>query len=110
VDLTFVCAPNRQSNVAQKGGPPVELVSSSASTGSAVGRVERRDAQSRERLVRRVVSEYQQMPGLRLTMVQARRLFGLDLAACERVLSGLVAIGFLTQNSRGLYQRRDLAV
>jgi hypothetical protein len=73
-------------------------------------RIDRRDLQSRERLVRRVVSEYQQMPGLRLTVLQARRLFGLDLAACERVLSGLVAIGFLARNSRGLYQRRDLAV
>ena len=76
----------------------------------ASSRVERRDPQSRERLVRRVVNEYQQMPGLRLTMLQARRLFGLDLAACERVLSGLVAIGFLARNSRGLYVRRDLAV
>jgi len=69
---------------------------------------ERRDSQDRDRLVRRVVSEYQQMPGLRLTVLQARRLFGLDLAACERVLSGLVAIGFLVRNSRGLYARRDL--
>jgi hypothetical protein len=76
----------------------------------AFSKIERRDPQSRERLVRRVVSEYQQMPGLRLSVLQARRLFGLDTAACERVLSGLVAIGFLAQNSRGLYQRADLAV
>ena len=86
------------------------IASSYERTGGTFPAAERRDAQNRERIVRRVVSEYQQMPGLRLTMVQARRLFGLDLAACERVLSGLVAIGFLTQNSRGLYQRRDLAV
>ena len=79
-------------------------------TGGTFPAAERRDAQNRERIVRRVVSEYQQMPGLRLTLLQACRLFGLDQAACERVMSGLVSIGFLTRGSRGLYQRRDLAV
>jgi hypothetical protein len=102
--------PSRQVAPGKKGGTPVVTANVHQGTEGTFSREERRDPQSRERLVRRVVSEYQQMPGLRLTVLQARRLFGIDLAACERVLSGLVAIGFLASNSRGLYFRRDLVV
>jgi hypothetical protein len=47
--------------------------------------------------VRRVRSEYLEMPGLRITASEAQRLFGLDAATCDDVLDGLVKSGFLTR-------------
>jgi hypothetical protein len=35
------------------------------------------------------------MPGLRLTVAQAQRLFGLDAATCEQVIDALVNAAFL---------------
>jgi len=72
--------------------------------------LERRDTAGRERLTRRVVSEYTQMPGLRLTVAQARRLFGVGQPACERLLERLVDAGFLARTRGGLYVRRDVIV
>jgi len=69
---------------------------------------ERRDHAGRERLARRVVSEYTQMPGLRLTVAQARRLFGLEQPACERLLQRLVDAGFLARTRAGHFVRRDV--
>ena len=43
-----------------------------------------------EALVRRVRAEYQDMPGLRLTLAQAQRLFGLREDICVRVLNTVV--------------------
>lgn len=71
---------------------------------------ERRDPAGRERLTRRVVSEYTQMPGLRLTLAQARRLFGVEQPVCERLLEMLVDAGFLARTRGGLYVRRDVTV
>jgi hypothetical protein len=48
----------------------------------------------------RVRSEYQEMPGLRLTLPQAARLFGLEPASCRRVLDSLVVGGELWTNGR----------
>ena len=56
-------------------------------------------------LVRRVRSEYLEMPGLRLTRPQASRLLGLDSAMCERVLQRLVDSAFLTRSADGRYGR-----
>lgn len=42
------------------------------------------------------------MPGMRLTSVQAQRLWGLDGETCARLLGALVACGFLF---RGLDER-----
>ena len=41
-------------------------------------------------LVDRVRSEFEEMPGLRLTIPQASRLWGLDPAACQRIVDTLV--------------------
>jgi hypothetical protein len=41
-------------------------------------------------LARRIVTEYHEMPGLRLTLWQAARLWALDHEECERVLEALV--------------------
>ena len=46
-------------------------------------------------LERRVRSEFNEMPGLRLTPAQAARLLGLDPPACQRVIDALVRAEFL---------------
>lgn len=48
-----------------------------------------------DRIVRRVRAEFLEMPGLRLTPPQARRLWGLDGDACQAVIDALVASAFL---------------
>lgn len=48
----------------------------------------------------RIRAEYQEMPGLCLTLSQAARLFDLDLTRCARVLNGLVTEGALWTNGR----------
>lgn len=70
--------------------------------------VERRDALSRDSLVRRVRSEFDEMPGLRLTFAQARVLFGLEAGCCQRILTFLSESGYLTRTRDGRYGRRDL--
>jgi hypothetical protein len=46
-------------------------------------------------LLNRVRSEFIEMPGLRLRLDQAQRLWNLDRASCEVVLSSLVRAKFL---------------
>jgi hypothetical protein len=43
----------------------------------------------------RIRAEYREMPGLKLTLAQASRLFNVDSARCERALARLVAAGAL---------------
>ncbi len=43
-----------------------------------------------DRLVARVRAEFQEMPGLRLTLAQASRLFAIDRATCLAVLERLI--------------------
>jgi hypothetical protein len=52
-------------------------------------------------LMIRVRNEFTEMPGLRLSMPQAMRLWGLDRDACERVVDALVQASFLRWTSRG---------
>jgi len=59
---------------------------------------------SPESLAERVRAEYQEMPGLDLTFVQARCLFGLETPVCERVLGLLCAEGFLVRTAKGSYR------
>jgi hypothetical protein len=56
----------------------------------------------------RVRSEFTEMPGLRLTLLQAMRLFDLGREACERVLRTLVEEGTLRLYPDGRYGRRDV--
>jgi hypothetical protein len=42
------------------------------------------------RLVDRVLGEYREMPGLALTIEQARRLCGCDAITCQRIVDVLV--------------------
>ena len=48
----------------------------------------------------RVRGEYREMPGLRLTVAQAARLFNLEPAQCGQVLDTLVVKGALWTNGR----------
>ncbi len=64
---------------------------------------ERRHVEARQRLVQRVRSEFLEMPGLRLTLAQAERLFALDHARCQRVLDECVRAGWLRLGPLGEY-------
>jgi hypothetical protein len=58
-------------------------------------------------LVARVRSEFIEMPGLRLTVQQATRLWGLEAAACQLVINHLVGASFLRWASGGTVVRAD---
>jgi hypothetical protein len=56
-------------------------------------------------LLQRVRGEYLEMPGLRLTCVQARRLWALQDPTCQALLDALVGTGFLSLTADGAYVR-----
>lgn len=60
-----------------------------------------------QRLLLRVRGEYLEMPGLRLTLPQAARLWGLDQGLALALLEALVEAGFLARTSDGRYCRRS---
>jgi hypothetical protein len=49
--------------------------------------------------LRRIQSEYREIPGLKLTMPQAQRLWGLDGHVCEALFEVLIASRFLRKTS-----------
>ena len=56
---------------------------------------------SRDVLLRRLHSEYQEMPGLRLTCEQVQRLCGIDQRTCRDLLDELVKARFLSRSGDG---------
>ena len=56
-------------------------------------------------LIVRAQGEYHEMPGLKLTEVQAQRLWGLDDRTCDLVLMALVEQQFLKRTPAGTYVR-----
>jgi Fic family protein len=60
-----------------------------------------------ERLVHRIRGEFLEMPGLRLTLSQAARLWHLDLATCAAAFIHLVSDRFLQRTAGGAYVRAD---
>ena len=57
-------------------------------------------------LLQRVCGEFLEMPGLRLTCQQARRLWDLDESTCQAILDFLVDTRFLARPERdGAYSR-----
>lgn len=54
-------------------------------------------------LLRRIVTDYSEMPGLSVTVPQAVRLWGLDTDRCRTLLDVLVAGGVLRRTPRGQY-------
>ncbi len=65
----------------------------------------RDDAHDVGELVKRIESEYREMPGLALTLEQAQRLFGIDAACCGLILAVLIEAGFLARTRAGHYVR-----
>jgi hypothetical protein len=67
---------------------------------------DRRDHDSRDRLLRRIREEFREMPCMRLTDMQSARLFGLNRAVCTRVLVALMSEGTLWKGADGRYAAR----
>ena len=59
-------------------------------------------------VVDRVRSDFEEMPGLELTVGQAVRLWGLGADDCRYVLDALVDSGFLRWSARRTILRADL--
>jgi hypothetical protein len=62
-----------------------------------------------EEILRRVQGEFLEMPGLRLTEAQARRLWGLDAPTCAALLDALIAARFLFRTRDGAFMRIEHA-
>lgn len=58
-------------------------------------------------IIERVIGEYQEMPGLALTISQATRLWGCDEATCRRVVAALVEARMLRFLRDGRLVRAD---
>jgi hypothetical protein len=56
-------------------------------------------------LVKRISAEYLEMPGLRLTLRQASRLWGLDEPTCTAAFETLLESKFLSRRLDGTYAR-----
>jgi hypothetical protein len=64
---------------------------------------ERRDIPIRTSLVRRVAAEFEEVPGMRLTLVQAARFFNVPAETCSRIFSMLMEEGQLRLTLDGRY-------
>ena len=62
-----------------------------------------------EEVLRRVRGEFLEMPGLRVTETQARRLWGLDAAMCSALLGVLIDARFLFRTRDGAFMRIEYA-
>ena len=62
-----------------------------------------------ELLITRIRGEFREMPGLHLTLAQARRLWDLDSEQCRAVLQVLLDDGFLSRTKEGAFVARSSA-
>ena len=60
-----------------------------------------------DEVLRRVQGEFLEMPGLRLTVRQASRLWGIDEGACRRVIDALIGASFLRWTTSGAVTRAE---
>jgi len=60
-----------------------------------------------DEVLRRVQGEFLEMPGLRLSEPQARRLWGLDAEQCAALLGALVDAKFLFRTRDGAFMRAE---
>jgi hypothetical protein len=58
-------------------------------------------------LVLRIRGEFMEMPGLRLTLAQAQKMWALDVTTCAALLARLVDAGFLYQTRDKAFMRLD---
>ena len=56
-------------------------------------------------LARRVQAEYQEMPGLSVTLAQAQKLLAADQRTCAAVFKLLISRGVLRKTAHGRYIR-----
>jgi hypothetical protein len=84
---------------------PLEFLRASAAVPDVrlIRKIDRRDVNARAALVARVADEFHEIPGLRITPLQACRLFHLRDDVCMRILDCLVVEGALGRTSQGLY-------
>jgi hypothetical protein len=59
-----------------------------------------------DEIITRIAVDYIEMPDLKLTARQARRLWNVPAEACDRALAALVERGFLVQSRSGTFLRR----
>ena len=57
------------------------------------------------KLVQRIREEFEEAAGLRVSIAEAARFFGLDMETCEQVLTRLYRVGFLARDHEGRYWR-----
>jgi hypothetical protein len=57
------------------------------------------------KLIQRIREEFEESPGLRVTIDEGARFWGLDEDVCELVLSELVVDGFLTRGGDRRYRQ-----
>lgn len=57
-------------------------------------------------LVKRIQKEFEEAPGLAITVENGVRFWVLDAATCKRVLTDLQAAGFLVKSADGRFRRR----
>jgi hypothetical protein len=60
-----------------------------------------------ESTLRRVRAEFLEMPGLKLTVSQAQRLWGMDRRTCEALIDELTESRFLVRTRDGAVVLRD---
>jgi hypothetical protein len=58
--------------------------------------------------LRRIQTEYVEMPELKLTLPQAQRLWNLSFSACNDALTILLAGGFLRETDDGAFIRQGV--
>jgi hypothetical protein len=58
-----------------------------------------------DEVLQRIQGEFVEMPGLRLTVAQAQRLWGLEREICNTLLGALVDAKFLTRTRDGAFVR-----
>jgi hypothetical protein len=56
-------------------------------------------------VLRRIRAEYEEAPGLDLTVAQAERFLGLDRSVCQGAFEQLENVGFLCRGAGGTYRR-----
>jgi hypothetical protein len=81
----------------EAGAPALELLSS--------GGMEH-DLKTTD-LLRLIQAEYREIPGLKLTKVQARRLWGIEEHVCEALFTALLTSRFLTETATHAYVLAD---
>jgi len=59
-------------------------------------------------LVQRIREEFDEAPGLAITLDEAVRFWALDAETCERVLTQLHDIKFLVKTADGRYRRGSI--